>query len=467
MFDQSGYLSNDSTNYLHLASNLVDGNGLYVVSETGEEGSRTLFSSWPVGYPSLIAAISILIDTSVFISSKILNIIFIGLTLLFFRKLFSYDAWIYALIFLFSSYLEIYSFTWSETGFIFALVMFVYYLHKFLNNKGSIYYSALMILFSACFLFVIRYIGAYTVGVLGLVWIYLIFYNGGIDKRKITILSAVIFINILAVVAYLYFNYIETGMLSGRERVLSPESNYELAVTLAMALLSEIAIPVYHPRLSFIVPSLLFQFLIVSYFVYKNKAEKTSVVKEQRKMSISKLFFITGVLYLLCLIVTRWIFYFNEYSFRLLGPGTFLIFVSLISYSKDHLSDKSFGDFKKTIGVLTLISFLLYVPIKTYFRFQQSYAETINQLNQKYSHIPEGSVLSFEGNKHLKYYRSDLIIKKPLVTESIYDFYNRVNTTKHKQVFLEVPKNGRLQRYDKSFSELLSGKPAGSIIEVK
>ncbi len=173
------------------------------------------------------------------------------------------------------------------------------------------------------------------------------------------------------------------------------------------------------------------------------------------------------MLYLLCLIDTRWIFYFNEYSFRLLGPGTFLIFVSLISYSKDHLSDKSFGDFKKTIGVLTLISFLLYVPIKTYFRFQQSYAETINQLNQKYSHIPEGSVLSFEGNKHLKYYRSDLIIKKPLVTESIYDFYNRVNTTKHKQVFLEVPKNGRLQRYDKSFSELLSGKPAGSIIEVK
>ena len=62
---------------------------------------------------------------SVFFSSKLLNLVFIGFTLLIFRKLFDKDAYLYGLIFLFSSYLEIYSFTWSETGFIFGLVMYL------------------------------------------------------------------------------------------------------------------------------------------------------------------------------------------------------------------------------------------------------------------------------------------------------------------------------------------------------
>jgi len=466
IFHESGYLSNDSTNYLLLSKNLLDGFGLYVPSEKEGEGVRTLFSSWTVGYPGLIALLAKITGLSVFVSSKILNLAFIGLTLLFFRKMFSLDAWIYALIFLFSSYIEISSWTWSETGFIFGLVMFSYYLHKFINDKGNLYASAFLLLFSACFLFLIRYIGAYTIGVMGLIFIYLGIFNGIIEKRKILILSIIILINIVFVTSYLYFNFLETGLTSGRERIFAPESNYELLITLVLALLAEISIPVYHPRPSFLIPSLMIQFSLIGYFIYKNKSNTEPNLPPKNTFSISNIFFMTGLLYLICLIVIRWFFYFNEYSFRLLGPGTFLIFVAIISYLKEHLSSKSFGDFKKIIVLLTLISFILYVPIKTFARFEQPYSETLNQLNQKYQVISPGSILAFERNKHLKYYRSDLTIKKPLISESISEFYNRVNKSNINKVYVEIFDPKKIKDYHESFIELFELEEEGSIVEI-
>jgi hypothetical protein len=466
VFHESGYISNDASNYLQLSKNLLDGFGIYVPSEKEGEGVRTLFSSWPVGYPLLIAVIAKITGFSVMVSSKILNFIFIGLTLLFFRRLFFFDAWVFALIFLFSSYIEISSWTWSETGFIFGLVMFSYYLYSFLNNKDNLYLSATLLLFSACFLFLIRYIGAYTIGVMGLMWIYLLIFNGPLEKRKIVILTATILLNIVFVVSYLYFNFLETGLTSGRERVFAPESNYELLVTLLFALLAEITIPVYHPRPSFLVPSLIIQFSLIGYFIYKNDSSNSLEVKSNSGYSISKIFFITGLLYLLCLVVVRWIFYFNEYSFRLLGPGTFMIFVAIISYLKERLNQKSFRNFKQIIVILTLISFILYVPIKTYARFEQPYNETLQQLNHKYEAIPSGSILAFETNKHLKYYRSDITIKKPLISESLTEFFNRVNKSNTNRVYVEIFDSKRIESYHESFINLFEDEDTGSIVEI-
>ena len=156
----------------------------------------------------------------------------------------------------------------------------------------------------------------------------------------------------------------------------------------------------------------------------------------------------------------------HEYSFRLLGPGTFLIFVSIISYLRDYLNKQSFRDFKIIIIILTIVSFLLYVPIKTYARYDQTYSKTLMQLNERYDAIPSGSILAFETNKHLKYYRSDLIIKKPIAGETIYDFYKRVNKSNSRRVFLEISDSKRINLHHESFKERFAKEDAGSIVEI-
>ena len=69
---------------------------------------------------------------------------------------------------------------------------------------------------------------------------------------------------------------------------------------------------------------------MIGLVIYKNREylfEKNHL-KKLSYFSIEFVFFITGASYLLGMIIIRWIFYFDEYSFRILGPGTFLIFVS-------------------------------------------------------------------------------------------------------------------------------------------
>ena len=67
---------------------------------------------------------------------------------------------------------------------------------------------------------------------------------------------------------------------------------------------------------------------------------------------------LVGVSYLLSIITIRWIFYFNEYSFRLLEPGSFLLFAALINYFENGSDKKLFEILKKIILILSIVSFL-------------------------------------------------------------------------------------------------------------
>ena len=102
-FNFHGYVSPDSGHYLALAEHLKNGDGFLISAyEFGGEKNE-FFAIWPVGYPVLITVVSILTSTSVFWASKILNIILIGFLFLLFRSLFKNNAYIYSLIFFFSS----------------------------------------------------------------------------------------------------------------------------------------------------------------------------------------------------------------------------------------------------------------------------------------------------------------------------------------------------------------------------
>ena len=84
-----------------------------------------------------------------------------GIILGIFRNLFKHNAYVYGLILLFSSYIEIFSLAWSETIFIVALVWFATSVYLFIVNPKRISLLYFSIMMASLLLFMTRYIGAF------------------------------------------------------------------------------------------------------------------------------------------------------------------------------------------------------------------------------------------------------------------------------------------------------------------
>ncbi len=237
-FTTDGYLSPDSTAYLELSQNLVNGKGLYISGDGTTSQDLTYFSIWPAGYPLLIAVFSKLTGISVFWASKIVNIVLVSGILLMFLSLFGKFAYAYGFIILFGSYIDIYSYTWSEAPFIFALVFFAAATSKLMLNQSSKNIGFLSPLFgiwlASLMLFLFRYIGVFSVGIIGILSLYFIFI-----KRNIKIglsLISVSMLNSMIIFLYLCNNFYKTGYITGMPRIPSPETHFELASALLKSL---------------------------------------------------------------------------------------------------------------------------------------------------------------------------------------------------------------------------------------
>ena len=225
-FNLDGYLSPDSTNYLTLAQNLLNGEGYYVSAYGVSDQDREFFAKWPAAYPSFIALMAKLTGLSLFWASKLLNIMLIGIILGILRALFKHNAYVYGLILLFSSYIEIFSYTWSETLFIAALLWFAVSVHLFMANPKKIIFLYFSIMIASLLLFMSRYIGAFSFGLIGLLGFYYALVKK--DRTKALILIAIATLNITIMFLYLHHNYIETGFITGMQRIASHETNLEL-----------------------------------------------------------------------------------------------------------------------------------------------------------------------------------------------------------------------------------------------
>lgn len=94
--EETNYLSPDSHFYLRVANNLIDGKGLVGPKEYpfDEKAEESYFAIWPPGYPFLIAVTSYITKTSVFIASKIVNLVFLAFSFLLLYKWFGEKAWL-------------------------------------------------------------------------------------------------------------------------------------------------------------------------------------------------------------------------------------------------------------------------------------------------------------------------------------------------------------------------------------
>ena len=472
-FNFDGYISPDSGYYLALAEHLKNADGFLISAYEYQGEKNEYFAIWPVGYPLLITVVSILTGTSVFWASKILNIILIGFLFLLLRSLFKNNAYIYSLIFFFSSYLEIVSFTWSENLFLLSMIFFGYSINRLIISTKSLQISFILILLSSMLLFLARYIGVFSLGVL--FWIYIYFSYLNIDKKKANVILFVFLFNTFFILLYFYNNYLQTEFITGINKSYSAESNIELIKMLLGALFAELLIPVHtihsveSKYLSYIFMT--FQFLIVFFIFFKFWKSINNFLKKKKIPIISIVFSLIGFTYLIFIIISRWIMHFDNFGYRLLSPGMLMLYIAVISYMFQTNSTKIKKVFLIFFLPLTIISLILNFPIKVIFqqsKNQLTYNEHKNNIINEYSIVEKNSIIIFSQPRHLRYLRVDLERRNPQYYEKWKNFLNRIDHNEAKRIYLKTPSAEiNSKYYDISILKVLNKYPYNKLVRVK
>jgi len=445
-FHLDGYLSPDSTNYLKLAQNLLEGNGYYVSAYGSTGQDREFFAAWPAGYPTLIFVVAKLTGLSVFWASKFLNILLMGIILGIFRNLFKHNAYVYGLILLFSSYIEIYSYTWSETIFIVASVWFATSVYLFIVNPKRISLLYFSIMMASLLLFMSRYIGAFSFGLIGLLGL----YYGAIkkDKSKSFILIGIAVINIGIMILYLYHNYTETGFPTGAKRTPQLETNLQFFYMLLKGMVAEVLIPIQvMSRNGIMVFFVQFSIIGLLLWKYRNNILQTNITTNQKPVTFSLVFVIIGLVYLFFIILIGWVRWIGPgYGYRLLGPGIFLLFIGLIFFVQQRGTKQFFNAFKGFLLFFAILSYLLNVPYTAWksSTLNPTYFEVLNALQEKYADVEKDSIIVF-APVHINYLYTDMQTRKPnglhnhIYKEKWSDFMKRIDSENKKNIYMATP----------------------------
>lgn len=359
--EETGYLSPDSKAYLGLAQNLKEGNGFYV--QNTEDTGRHYFATWPVGYPVLIYLLSEASTLDVFWSSKVLNLLLLGFGFLMLRLLSRPYAFLLASLYGIYTFMEVYSFTWSEAPFLFGLLLLAYSTDQVLQENNFTVNTT--IIFLTCLtLFLIRYMGAFSFAVPGLLTLY--FGYSHRYKAALRVLFATILLALLAS-AYLYINYTQSGFTTGFDRLADEtEGAGAFLAMLLKGLLNEFLIirkfraanqPDY-----LLYATVVVQMLVMAYSIVKVR-KHYNFWQELRNNSFSVTCLCIAVLYLIALLSLRTVSYFDALDYRLLSPFSFLTLIGLL-YTFASLPDtyREVVKAKYLMFAFFILSLLLNLP---------------------------------------------------------------------------------------------------------
>lgn len=465
-----GYVSPDSAYYLKIAQDLLDGKGY--------GNGKGFFAFQPIGYPTIIFFTSLLTGLSVFWASKLLNIIFIGIILCIFRFLFKHNAYLYGLILLFAAYIEIFSFTWSETAFITVLLWFATSIYLFTMSRKRITFLCLSIMISSLSLFLFRYIGAFSVGLIGLIGLYYAVIKK--DRLKSITLIGIAAANMLIMASYLYYNYTQTGFLTGTKRVPAPEASGPLFDVLLGTLIVETLMPIHGVQVQNILTKaaamFLIQFTIPAFLLwkYRNNLLVSNSIDSQKNVTLSIVFSVIGSVYLISIILTRWFVYFDLYGYRLLAPGSFFLFIAIIFFIHQRGTKEFFYALKVFLLLLAALSFFLNVPYRAWKAptNRLTYFQSIESLREKYANVEKDSIIVF-APIHIYYLYPDLQFATPYRSphshkEKWSDFMKRIDPEGKKNIYLH-PSESVLSSaaYDQSVKDFVRKYKEGTLVKLR
>ncbi len=220
-------VSPDSVVYLSTATNIRD-------HFSFTDFNNLPLVDFPLGYPSLLALMAFLTGSSVISVVPVLNcflfsgvIIMTSVIIQGYQKTSAlYKACFLALLACSPFLLEIYSMLWSETFFLFLIMLFVVLMHKYFRNSSGI--NLLWVAAVAALAFVTRYAGITLLGV----GLFLILFNGELPiVKKIKHLLLFVGVGCSLAVANLIRNNNVSGNITGvREKALRSLSDNFLQI---------------------------------------------------------------------------------------------------------------------------------------------------------------------------------------------------------------------------------------------
>ncbi|MEM9602296.1 MAG: hypothetical protein AAGA11_05505 [Pseudomonadota bacterium] len=428
-FDPDGQVSRDHANYLRLAQQLLDGRGYRapVYDATGQAGhADVLFATWPVGYPTAVYLASAVSGLGVFWASKALNLVAIGLSLLALRRRFD-DAHHVASVFLFASLITLASYSSSDLLFALLFLHFTLTLHDALTDTKPA--RCLVLALLAVSLFLLRYVGAVSLGIMGLAALLLLVQKS--RRRDAFRLLTATAASAVFSVAYLLNNVRETGHLTGIERIAAPESPAALAAMFSLAVLVE-AVPfaLYSsPRNAVLGAAMTVIVVTLVAVAYRRRHTRTL---DSRSAGLAGVLIATAGVYATAILVLRSITHFDNIGFRFFTPATVLVFTALCVTFRDRAEGRPRAVVVWTVSAVLVLSFVLTTPrgVLRHWHTPQ-YADTVAAVRARFDDLPDGSIVVF-GPVHLNYLFPHLHNRRPYTLpyaaqkESWSDFIDRL-----------------------------------------
>ncbi|WP_439880677.1 hypothetical protein ACSX1A_16160 [Pontibacter sp. MBLB2868] len=362
--EATGYTTIDSHYYLEAARSFTDGEQFFIRTLHGpDKNTLVYFTAWPVGYPVLIATAAWLSKLNLFWASKLVNLLFVGLGFLLLRKINRSYAFVLASMYGAFTFVEVYSYTWSEAVFLFGCLCLVVVLER-TYTIGRIVWAYLLLI-TAVFLFLTRYIGIFA----GALTLSLALITWAEERKRLSKHLFIAFIlNVLFVWAYVLHNYIIAGYNTDLQRLAIDAENIPATVWLtAKGLLIELfLIRKYylHGQIDLLTLSTTaFQVLITGYVVYALRHQRAVVMATIKKNRLSHVAVRVAAVYLLVLLTLRSISPFDAPDYRLLSPVSILLLFAVL-YCLVELPDaiKGAKRVKYTFFIFFTVSLLLNLP---------------------------------------------------------------------------------------------------------
>ncbi len=328
--EKDGFTTPDSIHYMNAAQGLLENGNL----QYNIKGSTNTFTIWPLGYPFSIATVSHLSPFSILWNSKLVNLLWIAFTFLLLRKLYPENAFWIGLVFCMHSILDIFSYTWSEPGFMVIMLWYSIALHHFIFKPQERTEWAFQLLFSILGAFLYRYFGGFLLGVLSLFGFYFLWKR---KWKEVALLIGIAVGVIGFIICYFWFVRQHTGYYSGTTRIPADEPFFYLLKNLFQTQLNEVLLI---RKLTFNkVDIVAIGFLLVQIIVMFGALHRIKKVVGWRELlaptakdSLPMTIAFVGACYWLTMVILRFFMKFDMFDFRLLTPATFLFLISIHSY---------------------------------------------------------------------------------------------------------------------------------------
>jgi hypothetical protein len=290
--------------------------------------------------------------------------------------------------------------------------------------------------FSGIAVFLMRYIGLFSVAIIGLIALVNLFKHRWLLSIKllITALLQLIFAGL-----YLYHNKMCSGFMTGMPRDLPEESNLVLLKQLFSALKEEFIVIHTGIPLSFSFGLL----LLLGIYLFWTRGKNHRYEKND---DLWKYFLLTGLLYFGAIVGAKWFSNFMPLDYRYLFPSSFFILLSLALYLHGKPSLKIMNSpimYLVILATLTIHYFphtdYIYKNITkniNYFQYP-NYIENTRAILEKFKDVKPKSIVIF-GPIHLRYLRDDIIPTEIYGKYSLDDYINHFTQKQDWNLYINI-----------------------------